>query len=63
MFSTAHAGYTGIPGIKVVGEQDLEVTNEAMSFQWKDHGFKLHIPEDLNTRLLQVDVQFSEEST
>ena len=46
MFSTAHAGYTGIPGIKVVGEQDLEVTNEAMSFQWKDHGLKLHIPED-----------------
>ena len=46
MFSTAHARYAGIPGIEVVGEQELVVTNEAMSFQWKDHGFKLHIPED-----------------
>ena len=25
---------------------DLVVTNEAMNFQWKDHGFKLHVPEN-----------------
>ena len=43
---TIHTGYTGIPGIEVVGEEELVVTNKAMSFQWKDHGLKLHIPEN-----------------
>ena len=22
------------------------ITNETMAFQWKDHGFKLHVPEN-----------------
>ena len=39
-----HADYTGIPGVEVVGEEELVVTNKAMSFQWKDYGFKLHVP-------------------
>ena len=25
---------------------ELVLTNEGMNFQWKDHGFKLHIPEN-----------------
>ena len=28
------------------GEEELVVTNEGINFQWKDHGFKLHIPEN-----------------
>ena len=33
-------------GVEVVDEQELVVTNDGMNFQWKDHGFKLHIPEN-----------------
>ena len=43
---TFHPGYNGLLGVEVVGEVELVVTNEAMNFQWKDHGFKLHIPEN-----------------
>ena len=38
-------GYNSFLGVEVVSEKKLVVTNEAMNFQWKDHGFKLHIPE------------------
>ena len=40
------SGYNSFLGVEVVGEVKLVVTNEAMNFQWKDHGFKLHIPEN-----------------
>ena len=40
------SGCNSFPGAEVVGEMDLVVTNEAMNFQWKDHGFKLHVPEN-----------------
>ena len=40
------SGCTSFLGAEVVGEVDLVVTNEAMNFQWKDHGFKLHVPEN-----------------
>ena len=40
------AGYNRIRGIDAVGEVELEVTKEGMNFQWKDYGFKLHIPEN-----------------
>ena len=43
---TFHPGYNSLLGAEVVGEVELVVTNEAMNFQWKDHGFKLHIPEN-----------------
>ena len=40
------SGCNSYLGAEVVGEVDLVVTNEAMNFQWKDHGFKLHVPEN-----------------
>ena len=40
------SGCNSFLGAEVVGEVDLVVTNEAMNFQWKDHGFKLHVPEN-----------------
>ena len=40
------AGYNRIHGIEVVGEVELVVTKEGMNFQWMDHGFKLHVPEN-----------------
>ena len=46
LFSIIHAGYTGVPGVEVVGEEELLVTNETMNFQWKDYGFKLYVPEN-----------------
>ena len=39
-------GYSSLLGAEVVGEKTLVVTNEGMNFIWKDHGFRLHIPED-----------------
>ena len=41
-----HPGYNSFLGVEVVGEKELVVTNEGMNFQWKDHGFKLHVPEN-----------------
>ena len=41
-----HIGYPGIPGVEVVGEEELLVTNKTISFHWKDYGFKLHVPEN-----------------
>ena len=41
-----HPDYDGFPGVEVVSEKELLVTNEGMKFQWKDHGFKLHVPEN-----------------
>ena len=38
--------FSGLVGAEVVGEVELVVTNEALNFHWKDHGFKLHIPEN-----------------
>ena len=35
--------YSSLLGVEVVGEEDVVVTNEAMSFQWKDYVFKLNI--------------------
>ena len=32
--------------MEVVGKEEVVVTNKAMTFQWKDHGFKLHVPEN-----------------
>ena len=37
---------SGLVCAEVVGEVNLVVTNEALNFQWKDHGFKLHVPEN-----------------
>ena len=36
----------GFFGVEVVGEVKLVVTNEAMNFHWKDHGFKLHVQDN-----------------
>ena len=41
-----HPGYNSFLGVEVVGEEQLLVTNEGMNFQWKDHGFKLHVPKN-----------------
>ena len=41
-----HTGCNILLGVEVVGEIQLVVTNEAVIFQWKDHGFKLHVPEN-----------------
>jgi len=38
--------FSGLLGAEVVGEVKLVVTNKALNFHWKDHGFKLHIPEN-----------------
>ena len=40
------AGYDGFLGVEVVSEEELVVRNKAMNFDWKDHGFKLHVPEN-----------------
>ena len=40
------AGYDSFLGVEVVGEIEVVVTNEAMNFQWKNCGFKLHVPEN-----------------
>ena len=39
-------GYNSFLGVEIVGEEELVVTNEGINFHWKDHGFKLHIPEN-----------------
>ena len=39
-------GYNSLRGVDVVGEKQLVVTNEAMNFKWKNHGLKLHVPEN-----------------
>ena len=44
--SVIFSGYNNFLGVEVVGEVKLVVTNEGMSFHWKDHGFKLHVPEN-----------------
>ena len=41
-----HPGYNSFPGVEVVGEEDLVVTNDAINFQWKSHGFKLHVQDN-----------------
>ena len=41
-----HAEYSNFLGVEIVGQKELVVTNKAMDFQWKDHEFKLHIPEN-----------------
>ena len=43
---TQYAGYNSLLGVEVVGEKEMVVTNEPMTFQWKDYGFKLHIPKN-----------------
>ena len=40
------SGYDDVLGVEVVGEKMLVVTNETMSFKWKDHGFKLHVQDN-----------------
>ena len=44
--SIIYSGYDSVLGVEVVGEKELVVTNETMDFQWKDHGFKLHVPKN-----------------
>ena len=39
-------GYNSFRGAEVVGEKELVVTNEGMTLQMIDHGFKLHVPEN-----------------
>ena len=46
MYTSLYIGYDSLFGVEVVGEEELLVTNEVMNFQWKDHGFKLHVPEN-----------------
>ena len=41
-----HPDYNSVLGAEVVREEELVVTNEEMNFQWKDHGFKLHVQEN-----------------
>ena len=36
--SLSVSGYNSLLGVDVVGEVELLVTNEPMTFQWKDHG-------------------------
>ena len=38
--------YKSIPGVEIVDGEELVITNEELSFVWKDHGFKLHVPEN-----------------
>ena len=40
------SGYDDVCGVEVVDEKILVVTNETMSFKWKDHGFKLHVEDN-----------------
>ena len=40
------SGYNSFLGVEVLGEKKLVVTNEAINFHWKDHGFKLQIPDN-----------------
>ena len=35
-----------LPGVEVVGQTSLVVTNSAQTFQWKSYGFNLHVPAD-----------------
>ena len=39
-------GYNSFRGAGVVGEEELEVTNECKTLQLIGHGFKLHVPEN-----------------
>ena len=39
-------GNKSLLGVELVGEEELVVTNETVNFHWKDHGLKLHIPEN-----------------
>ena len=41
-----HPDYDSFLAVEVVGEKELLVTNEGLNFQWKDHGFKLHVPKN-----------------
>ena len=40
------AGYNSLLGVEVISEEKLVVTDEVMEFHWKDHGFKMYIPEN-----------------
>ena len=44
--SLSVSGYNSLLCVDVVGEVELLITNEATTFQWKDHGFMLHVPEN-----------------
>ena len=39
-------GFDSVLGVEVVGQVELVVTNETMSYKWNDHGFKVHVPEN-----------------
>ena len=39
-------GNNSLLAVEVVGEEELVITNETVNFQWKDHGFKLHVPKN-----------------
>ena len=41
-----HKGYDSFLGVEVVSEEELVVRNKAIKFHWKDHGFKLRVPEN-----------------
>ena len=41
-----HTDYNCLPGVEVVGEENLVVKKEGICFCWEDHGFKLHVPEN-----------------
>ena len=52
-----HPDHNSFPGAEIVDEKELVVTNEGMKFQWKDHGFKLHVPENaLREGILEYSV-------
>ena len=38
--------YNSFDGVELVGQVELVITKEAKHFHWKNHGFKLHIPEN-----------------
>ena len=46
LFVIFHLDYDSFLGVEVVSEKELLVTSEGMNFHWKDHGFKLHVPEN-----------------
>ena len=46
LYISALAGYNSLLGVEVISEEKLVVTNEVMNFNWKDHGFKMYIPEN-----------------
>lgn len=35
-----------VHGLNVIAETSFEITNDAHSYEWRDHGVKLHIPQD-----------------